>query len=72
VHFADRVVTELGSEQGNSDRVCEDARLVENLMDGAPLGHAKGSSAGAANLHAQECTLRSTNYDSRPTLLSVL
>jgi hypothetical protein len=26
-------------------------------MDGAPLCHAKGSSAGATGLHAQECIL---------------
>jgi len=33
-------------------------------VDGAPLGHAKGSSAGAAGLHAQECILRLTIHDS--------
>jgi hypothetical protein len=58
VHLADRVVTELWSEQRNSNWIREDARLVENLMDRAPLGHAKGCSAGAASLHAQECNLQ--------------
>ena len=39
--------------------------LVENLVNGAPLGHAKGSSAGAAGLHDQECISRSTTHGPR-------
>ena len=61
MHLADRVVTELGSEQRNSNWICEDARLIENLMDRALAGVTRR----AVLLARPVSMLRSVTYDSR-------
>jgi hypothetical protein len=54
VGFAGRIKCETVAEQRDGDGIGEDARLIDDLVNGAPVSHAESGSAGAAMLHEDE------------------
>lgn len=60
----------IAPQQRDSDRVIQNAGLIEDLVNGAAVSHAEGGSAGAARLHALslvENALGTTRYHNRMT-----
>jgi len=56
VLFAIESEGKTAPEERDGERVAKDARLVEELVNGASLGHTKCGTAGAARFHEMECT----------------
>lgn len=51
LHLVLAIVFKTSAEKRDSDRVVEDRRLIENLVNSAAAGHAECSFAGATGLH---------------------
>ena len=54
MRLANWIVVKAAAEKRDGDGVVQNRRSINDLMNGAPQGHAESSFAGAAGLHEME------------------